>query len=127
MNSVLNSDSKQCTESKLGWVHQVHTLAQPARTGREHCTQAGHVATVSWACARPYRDLWPTVSQAWPAVLQAPASYCGALLRRIVAHCCVVLWRTTAPYRSPWLHCIATQGRPPLNHDTIVVWPPSSK
>ena len=25
MNSVLNSDSKQCTESRLGWVHRVHT------------------------------------------------------------------------------------------------------
>ena len=25
-----------------------------------------------------------------------------------------------------WLHCIATQGRPPLSHDTIVVSRPSS-
>ena len=41
MNSVPNSDSKQCTESKLGWVHQVHTLAYPARTGRAHCAHAG--------------------------------------------------------------------------------------
>ena len=26
MNSVPNSDSEQCTESRLGWVHRVHTL-----------------------------------------------------------------------------------------------------
>ena len=33
MNSVSNSDSEQCTESRLGRVHNVHTpMAQPART-----------------------------------------------------------------------------------------------
>ena len=31
-----NSDSELYTESKLGQVHQVHTLAQLARTGRAH-------------------------------------------------------------------------------------------
>ena len=61
MNSAPNSDSEQYTESKLGWVHQVDTLAQHVRTGRAHCALAGHVASpepavsqapsaVSWSC-----------------------------------------------------------------------------
>ena len=70
MNSVPNSDSEQCTESKLGWIHQMHTLAQPGRTGHAHYAQAGCVAAMSWAYARPYRGLWSAVLQTWPAMLQ---------------------------------------------------------
>ena len=41
MNSDLNSDSKQCTESKLGRVHRVHTQrTQVAGTLSPHCAQA---------------------------------------------------------------------------------------
>ena len=47
VNSVPNSDSEQCIESKLSWVRQVHTLTQPTRTDRAHCAQAVHVAVVS--------------------------------------------------------------------------------
>ena len=43
MNSVPNSDSELCTESKLGWVQQVHNLAQLARTSCKHYAQAGRV------------------------------------------------------------------------------------
>ena len=48
MNIVLNSDSKQCPESKLGWVHtQVPGCAHPAcalHPGRAH--------TARWALCR---------------------------------------------------------------------------
>ena len=44
MNSDLNSDLEQCTESKLSRVHQVHTLAQPVRTGPAHYAQAARTA-----------------------------------------------------------------------------------
>ena len=59
MNSVPNSDSEQCTKSKLGWVHQVHTLTQPVRTGRAHCSRwapcRGVRCAVSWPPPRSYR------------------------------------------------------------------------
>ena len=62
------SDSEQYTESKLSWVHQVHTLTQAARPGRVPCAQAGRVA--------PCRDRAPAVSQLVAgrvvAVSQAP-------------------------------------------------------
>ena len=46
MNNVSNNDSEQCTESKLGWVHRVHTQWTLAgRTLRAHSAQAGRVAT----------------------------------------------------------------------------------
>ena len=34
-------------------MHQVCTLAQPARIGRAHCAQADRVAAVSWAVLQP--------------------------------------------------------------------------
>ena len=46
MNSVPNSDSEQCTETKLNCLHQVHTLAQPA------CALC-RVAGLAWPCLRP--------------------------------------------------------------------------
>ena len=74
MNSVSNSDSKQYTESKLSWVHQVHTLTQAVCTLRVG-------PAVSWRTRRsvaaspwPYRGLPPIVSwaccNAHPTVLQ---------------------------------------------------------
>ena len=62
INSVQNNDSEQCTKSKMGWVHQVHTLTQaarPLRSGRAHSAlwapcRGVHWA-VSWPPPRPYR------------------------------------------------------------------------
>ena len=45
MNSYLNSDYKQCTESKLGWVHSAHTQ----NPGRAHTARA---VPRSWALLR---------------------------------------------------------------------------
>ena len=42
MNSYPNSDCKQCTESKLGWVHSAHTQ----NPGRAHTARA---VPMSWA------------------------------------------------------------------------------
>ena len=64
MNSGRNNDSEQCPESILGWVHQVHTLNQPVRTGCEHCAQVAHTACARHRVAGPT----PAVSQAWLAV-----------------------------------------------------------
>ena len=55
MNNVPNSDSQQCTESKLSRVYSAHTLTKPARTGHAHYAQAGRVMglcpTASWLVA----------------------------------------------------------------------------
>ena len=48
MNSYPNSDCKQCTESKLGWVHNAHTLSP----GRKHTARA---VPRSWALLRAQR------------------------------------------------------------------------
>ena len=104
MNSVPNSDSEQCTESKLGWVHQVHTLTQLARTGRAHCTQAGHVTAVSWRAGCCIVSPAPAVSQAWLAVsrivlpCRAPcrepsAQYRGASYAVSQPCCCRIIGR----------------------------------
>ena len=71
MNNVPNSDSEQCTESKLGWVHQVHTLTQAARTAPRPCAQR-RVAGLAWPCRRPGL----AVSQAWPGRVVAPSRPC---------------------------------------------------
>ena len=48
MNSYPNSDCKQCTESKLGWVHSAHTQSP----GRAHTARA---VPRSWALLRAQR------------------------------------------------------------------------
>ena len=67
MNSDPNSDSKQCTESKLGWVHSAHTQ----NPGRAHTATA---VPRSWALLRA----WPVsraCMRAWSrAQLRLPPS-----------------------------------------------------
>ena len=97
MNSDLNSDSKQCTESKLGRVHRVHTQ----RTLAPHALRLGRVhSAVSWSCpamsqrarcrvVAPSSHDTKVVLQLEPcrvpcsACRSALVSYCGALLRSI--------------------------------------------
>ena len=68
---LINSDSKECTESKLSRVYSALTPIQPTCTLRAHCPQAAHTAlagrcvvahkascrkpcpVVSWSCCRP--------------------------------------------------------------------------
>ena len=95
MNSVSNSDSEQCTESKLGWVHQVPTLAQPTRTSR---------ATVPrLAVSRRVVARTGAVSQAQPGRVATYAQPCRALCRarHVVAPPSILLRvpQLPAPYR----------------------------
>ena len=94
MNSIPNSDSEQCTESKLSRVHSAPTLG-PACA---HTTRALHrVASLAQSCHRPGLAIsWPCVdtrprtllraiSQA-PRPCRAPVVRVAALLRRVVGH-----------------------------------------
>ena len=70
----MNSDSEQCTESKLGWVHRVHTqrtlVARMVRPGRARTTPRplSH-CTVWWRAGCRIAGPAPAVSQALSAVL----------------------------------------------------------
>ena len=128
MNSGPNSDSKQCTESKLGWVHQVHTL-NPACSPRSAVSQpvagrvagfAGRVAAYSRSCRR--------LGQHWVSCC-APSSVSHAscavswyLPGRVAA-----LYRDTASCQASSCHhttdCIMTHplAKLPACHDTKTV------
>ena len=53
-NNVQNSDSEQCPELKLGWVHRMHTQGPGCMLGRSCCGAPG---AVSQASPTPYRGL----------------------------------------------------------------------
>ena len=96
MNSVLNSDSEKCTESKLSRVHSASTLG-PACA---HITRAlRRVATH----ARPCRSAHPAMSQRTPS--------------HVAAHARPYRGRVTARTRTPCRR--ATTFKP--GHDTIFV------
>ena len=58
MNSVPNSDSEQCTESRLGQVHSVHTpMAQATRTLRAELAMSWHTRRRVAGLLRSYRGL----------------------------------------------------------------------
>ena len=63
MNSVINSDSEQCPESKLGQVQ----VCTPMDTGCAHAARALRpgqpCCTMSWGANAPYRGRAPVVSQ----------------------------------------------------------------
>ena len=122
MNSVPNSDSEQCTESKLGWVHRVHTqrtlAARTVGPGHTHCAQTERIAprprphrVVLWRAVCRIASPAPDLSQApsavsWPC--RCTHSHAGSAVswcirRRVVAY-------------------LATRlaAKPPSCHDTIV-------
>ena len=72
MNSVPNSDSEQCTKSKLSRMHNAPTLG-PA------CAHIGSALHHVAGLARPCRRLGPTVSQRTPGHVAAHAQPCLAL------------------------------------------------
>ena len=125
MNSDPNSDSKQCTKSKLGRVHSVHTLnpslAHAALTApRSRARRAlgavlwPHPAlsqAVSCRVTAPTRALARRVTASGPTVSQPPlpvatqnlchdttlAARVATFLRRVVGHYCVVLRHRRSP------------------------------
>ena len=129
MNSVQNNDPEQCTESKLGWVHQVNTLTQAAHPLRVHSsrwapcrcplpgcimvepgcvtarklTLAHRVAALCRAPRSRYKNCIVTLASAARCVEPAAARI-AAPLRRVAKR-----W---VLYRSRVMHCVATQGRP---------------
>ena len=133
MDSVPNSDSEHCTESRLGQVHSVHTpMAQAARwTDRIVAHQAlcrGRVA----AHARLYRTLcvWAMLQCPRPPRVVAPPR--GLL--RSVSQAPRSCRRPAQPYRSTTARRVVAcltihlKARPPSCHDTndcIVTHPTS--
>ena len=127
-NSVPNSDSEQCIESRLGWVHRVHTLNPScAHAARWASRVVAHQAT----CRRPP----PTAS--WPSSRSCRSAHrlCRrpghASCRHALAHAAArsivvssVVSRASWPYRGtgPTMsqHYIATQpvAKPSSCHDT---------
>ena len=133
MNSVPNSDSEQCTESKLSRVHSAptHSLGCALRHVVAHAGPyrgplPDRVALVPYrerlcpTVSLPARSCWRAVSQLYVALRAAPcrspSSRIAHLLRRIVAH--------TRPYRSAAArHVVARLAihpatRLPSYHDT---------
>ena len=140
MNSAPNSDCKQCTESKLGRVHSVHTL----NPGYAHTTRALHLGRVTAPCCNAHwavlQRAWPcrsVVSPAHPRCVVAPRSrYKNCITTQTsvartthrVARAAARIARRWAPYRSHVARCVVTQGRPSatiqnLYHDS----PPATR
>ena len=100
MNSVPNNDSKQCTESKLGWVHRVHTLnpscapqavrkapCRGARWGRPRRTFDRRCR----ACARGVAHVPGHVAPVSDRVAPVPGrvtAHTHELVRRVAILCC---------------------------------------
>ena len=101
MNSVPNSDSKQCLESKLGQVHSVHTL----NPGCAHYAQAAHTAP----CRRPGL----VVSQACIGRIVAPSRPC----RKHVLPCRCTHAPAVVSYRCAHARAVAS-CHSSLGHDT---------
>ena len=124
MNIVQNSDSEQCTESKQGWVHQVHTPAQPARIGREPYAQAGRVAPCRGRVAGPLGRIVamsqhaavvsPRVSRHSPTAKPLPSCHDTII-------CIVTRFANQTSCLSRYKDCIVTQppATKPLSPITI--------
>ena len=117
-----NSDSEQCTESRLDWVHRVHTL----NLGCTHAARwAGHIVAHQAyrgrviAHTRPYRNAVPRAPcyclgsrvAAPLAVSQRPYTMLQGVGRYIIA--------LSVLYRDP------KSPLPPLSYDTIFVSRPT--
>ena len=120
MNSDSNSDSEQCTESKLGRVHRVHTLNPScARIAPMPCAQRRVVA--HWASCRGRFVGRVTRCVAAPVV---PCRCSRAPCPRAVSHALLPCHSSSAPCHRALLRHIAAPGvlcrdaRPPSYHDT---------
>ena len=101
MNSYLNSDWKQCTKSKLGWVHSAHTQSP----GRAHTARA---VPKSWALLRVQRPC-RAHSQRKPRVQRAQVT---RIAPRSWAHVATSLPCPVLPPRSRRHFDVATSWRP---------------
>ena len=96
---------KQCTKSRLSWVHQVHTLAQPVHTSRAHCAKAGRVTSCGRPCRRPRRPYrghvaGPTLAILWLCVAVLMRALLRAVSRTILSRK-VPCHAPPASYRGP--------------------------
>ena len=119
----MNRDPKQCTGSKTGWVHQVHSLSQPARPGaprpRARRSCRGHALAMSWPCGRPCHSLaWPCRRPRRPCRGRVPRAGITMSWPRSRHSACLML--------PPWsqyttVYCDTTPQQPgPSCHDTIM-------
>ena len=121
VNIVQNSDSKQCTESRLGQVHSVHTpMAQAVRTLRPGPAMSWHTRRCVVASPGRIVAFLSTVLQRAQAVSQAVSRAVSSRAS------CAVSWRIAEPYRSPGL-LYRTQSRPPQQRYNFCIvthsWP----
>ena len=129
MNNDLNSDSEQCTESKLGRVQKVHTL----NSGSAHSAMSqhtlGHVVAMSWPCRSvvsfallPCRDtktLPPPPPPPPPFAIQKlylDIKLMSRALPRMPQHSCAVSQGTGRRIAAPG--AIYHDTRPPSRPDT---------
>ena len=150
-DSVHEQCPKQCTESRLGWVHRVHTLnpsctptARALRLGRAHNVHwapcRGVHWAVSWPPPRPYRGRarpcrCPHARTGVPCrstVLRPSVMIqnCIATLTPAARHVAPAAARVAgrwASYRSHVAHCVVTQGRPPATIQCLYRDSPTSQ
>ena len=108
MNSVPNSDSEQCTESKLSRVHSAPTLS-PAYALIAPCHKPGPAVSQAWpdrVAGAPYRVAAPmgalerhVAGRVLLTVLQASSAVSRAY--RACRNAPVLCRRVLASYRSP--------------------------
>ena len=97
INSDSNSDSEQCTESKLGRVHNVHTLNSDRALG-----------AVSWCALAPFRGPPLTMPQHALAVPQAVSRTVPHAMSQAPLVTIQSLYRNTSPCR---VHCTPCRAR----------------
>ena len=114
MNSDPNSDSEQCTESRLGWVHRVHTM-NPSCAPTTRALRRG--------CSHSVVSQLPSVTIQNCIATQAPASHA---LRACHARCRACREQPPASYRS--LGALYHDPKSPLSHDTMfcIATPPTT-
>ena len=116
MNSAPNSDCKQCTGSKLGWVHSVHPqgtqAASALRPGRSHsavswCTGCHIVAPGRRVMAVSQRSL--VVSRAVSRALSSPPGHDKKIVSQLKSLACALscLSQHSCAVSQGGLRCIA--------------------
>ena len=130
MNNVPNSDSEQCTESKLSRMHSAPTLgpgcAQAASamhhvmelTGPYPSPLPGRVAPVPEHVAARMRAMGRSAESCRAAPCHSPSGCIVRRLRRIVAH--ARPYRSTAARRVTTCLTIHPATKPPSYHNTPI-------
>ena len=119
MNSYPNSDCKQCTESKLGWVHNVHTQ-QPRP--RAHCARSAQVVGAA-ARTTPMSQACRAHSQRRPRAQRAQVA---RIAPRSWAHVATSLPCQVQPLKSRHHSRLRPPGGHPMSRHHIGVATPIS-